>query len=165
MKVTGTFVCVSNIETNIYCKRINESTSDCFFETLFKLHHYAIEGEKRLRDSNLILKNRIAMFKYRRATHWAVGSNDSLVFYLFILTIDLCDTITDILKKLIEFMGCLRNHEYFGSLAKLCKIPEVFMIPRTFQYLNLLLIFTFNYEYLKYKNYFNLGIKTVLYLK
>ena len=39
------------------------------------------------------------------------------------------------------------------------------MIPWTFQKLNLLLIFTFYYKYLKYKNNFNLGIKTVLYLK
>ena len=38
------------------------------------------------------------------------------------------------------------------------------MIPRTFQKLNILLIFTFCYKYLKYKNYFNLGIKTALYL-
>ena len=41
------------------------------------------------------------------------------------------------------------------------------MIPLTFQNLNLLLIFrsTFYYNNLKYKNIFNLGIKTVLYLK
>ena len=39
------------------------------------------------------------------------------------------------------------------------------MIPRTLQKLNLLLIFTFCYKYLKYKNILNLGIKTVLSLK
>ena len=33
------------------------------------------------------------------------------------------------------------------------------------QKLNLLLIFTFDYKYLNYKNNFNLEIKTVLYLK
>ena len=36
-----------------------------------------------------------------------------------------------ILKKLIQFLECLWNHDYFGSLAKLtilCKRPEVIMI-------------------------------------
>ena len=39
------------------------------------------------------------------------------------------------------------------------------MIPWTFQKMNLFLIFTFYYKYLKYKNYFNLGIETVFHLK
>ena len=39
------------------------------------------------------------------------------------------------------------------------------MIPLTIQKMNLLLIFTFYYKYLKYKKHFNLGIKTNLYLK
>ena len=39
------------------------------------------------------------------------------------------------------------------------------MIPPTFQKLNLLLIFSFYYKYLKYKIISNLGIKTVLYFK
>ena len=40
------------------------------------------------------------------------------------------------------------------------------MIPWTFQKVDLLLIFTFYYKYLKYKkNIFDLGNKTALYLK
>ena len=39
-------------------------------------------------------------------------------------------------------------------------ILSVFTLPK----MNLLLIFTFNYKYLKYKDIFNLGIKTVFYL-
>ena len=42
-----------------------------------------------------------------------------------------------------------------------CKETEA----QTLQKLNLLLIFTFYYKNVKYQNIFNLGIKTILYLK
>ena len=51
-----------------------------------------------------------------------------------------------------------------SGLLLLCKRPEVFMIPRTFQKFILSLIFTFYYEYLK-KNILIQELKTVLYLK
>ena len=64
-------------------------------------------------------------------------------------------------EKWIRFLECSWNHEYFGSLAslELCKRPEIFMIPWTFLKLNLLLIFTFYYKYLKYWIFYNLGKK------
>ena len=49
-------------------------------------------------------------------------------------------------------------HVYF---ARDPKYHDSMNIPK----LNVLLIFTFYYKYLKYKNIFNLGFKTVLYLK
>ena len=39
------------------------------------------------------------------------------------------------------------------------------MTPRTNQKLNLFFMLTFYYKYVKFKNNFNLGVKTVLYLK
>ena len=58
----------------------------------------------------------------------------------------------------------LRNEFNFWNVHGVSgKLPEVFMVPWTFQKLNLLLLFSFYYEYLKYKkNIFNLGIKTVV---
>ena len=47
------------------------------------------------------------------------------------------------------------------SLQEPRSIHDSMNIPK----LNLLLIFTFFCKYLKYKNIFELGIKTVLYLK
>ena len=49
-----------------------------------------------------------------------------------------------------------------GFTLTLGKRPEVFMIPWTFQKLNLLLIFTFYNLYIKI--IYNLGYKTILYL-
>ena len=46
-----------------------------------------------------------------------------------------------------------------------CKVSEARMIRLTFQKLNLLLIFTFYYNYLVIYIISNLGIKAVLYLK
>ena len=58
-----------------------------------------------------------------------------------------------------------KESEAWRASPRLCKKYEVFMIPLTIQKLNLLLIFTFYNKYLKYKNIFNLGIKTVFNLK
>ena len=46
------------------------------------------------------------------------------------------------------------------TLQEARSIHDSMSIPK----LNLLLIITFYYKYLKYKKYFRLGIKTVLYL-
>ena len=46
------------------------------------------------------------------------------------------------------------EHSKNWGLHLLCKRPEVFMIPWTDQKLNLFFIFTFYYQYLKYKKIF-----------
>ena len=58
-----------------------------------------------------------------------------------------------IFKKWIQVLECPWNHEYFRSLTKYSWFHE-----------HLLLIFTFYYNYLKYKIIYNLRNKTVLHL-
>ena len=66
--------------------------------------------------------------------------------------------VVESFKKLIQFFGMFMESWILGVSCKVSearsKRPEVFMIPVTDQKLNLLLIFTSYYKYLKIQKLF-----------